>query len=124
MDDEPAIVEVLGLALTENGLKVRIASNGVRALDPVAQWRPDVVLSDWMMPLMDGGALARTLKSAPELAAIPIFITSALHPAGNLPIDEFLQKPFGVSQLLRLIQRHTLRRAAASRCGRVNREGK
>ncbi|WP_213768685.1 response regulator [Caballeronia sp. dw_19] len=112
MDDEPAIVEALELTLMENGLEVRTASNGIRALEQIAQWRPDVVLSDWMMPLMDGSRLVQVLRSTPELADIPIFMTSAVHPAINLPIDEFLQKPFAVSRLLRPIQRHMLRRAA------------
>ncbi len=109
VDDEPAIVEALQLALMEHGLEVRTARNGLRALELIAQWRPDVVLSDWMMPLMDGGALARILRGTHEWAHIPIFMMSALHPADEPPIDEFLQKPFGVAQLIQLIERHTCR---------------
>ncbi|WP_454826748.1 response regulator [Paraburkholderia xenovorans] len=62
MDDEPAIVEALELALTEYGLEVRAAGNGARALESIAQWRPDLVLTDWMMPVMDGVSLSRLLR--------------------------------------------------------------
>ncbi|WP_158340896.1 response regulator [Paraburkholderia xenovorans] len=64
VDDEPAIVEALELALTEYGLEVRAAGNGARALESIAQWRPDLVLTDWMMPVMDGSASLACYGSA------------------------------------------------------------
>jgi CheY-like chemotaxis protein len=106
VDDEPAVLEALQLALAEYGLEVHTAANGARALESLALWRPDVVVSDWMMPVMDGGGLVRELRRAPALADMPVFLMSALQPPGDLPIDGFLHKPFGVLQLLRLIYRH------------------
>ena len=107
VEDEPAILEALQLALVEYGLEVHTAANGARALESLALWRPDVVVSDWMMPVMDGGRLAQELRREPALADMPVFLMSALQPPGDLPIDGFLHKPFGVLQLLRLIYRHT-----------------
>lgn len=107
VDDEPAILEALQLALAEYGLEVHTAANGARALESLALWRPDVVVSDWMMPVMDGDRLVRELRRVPALADMLVFLMSALQPPGDLPIDGFLHKPFGVLQLLRLIYRHT-----------------
>ena len=63
MDDEPAIVEALGLALTEYGMGARAAANGVRALESLTRSRPDIVLSKWMMPLVDGDSHARAFRT-------------------------------------------------------------
>lgn len=107
VDDEPGIVEALGLALSGHGYDVKTAANGTRALEAIDNcWKPDFVLSDWMMPTMDGAALARALRAQPSLAGTTIFLMSALVPDGSLPLDGFLQKPFSMQALLRLIERH------------------
>ncbi|HEY3799549.1 MAG TPA: response regulator [Caulobacteraceae bacterium] len=78
VDDEPDIREIAGLAL---GLDPQIAANlagsGAEALRLVRAARPDVVMLDVMMPEMDGPAVLKALRDAPETASIPVvFITA------------------------------------------------
>lgn len=99
-------------------LEVRTAADRACALGSIARWRPDRILTDWMMPVIDGVSLSRLLRAAPELAGIRVFMMSALQPSGFLPVDEFQQKPFGIARLLRLIEQHTGHRPGGPRLAR------
>ena len=80
VDDEPDIREIAALALgLDPEISVRLAEGGVQALAAVdgEDWRPDAILLDVMMPVMDGPAVLRALREQPRSAAIPIvFITA------------------------------------------------
>ena len=80
VDDEPDIREVASLALgLDPGLSVRLAEGGAQALAAVddADWRPDVIMLDVMMPVMDGPTVLKALREQPSSACIPIvFITA------------------------------------------------
>jgi CheY-like chemotaxis protein len=108
VDDEWAIADWLHSLLTDEGYRVLIAANGKRALELLAEYKPDVLLTDVMMPVMDGPALLGALKSAGSVA-FPIVVMSSLpEPAATQRIDghaAFLRKPFRESELL-----HTLHR--------------
>ena len=78
VDDEGDIREVAAMSLElDPGLEVRTCSSGTEALPAAADWRPDLILLDVMMPGMDGPATFAKLREQPETAAIPVvFITA------------------------------------------------
>jgi CheY-like chemotaxis protein len=102
VDDEPDILTAWRLILIEEGYEVRCASNGIEALRLLDGWRPDIIITDWMMPLMDGGELCRYIKSHPELSRIPALVHTAApadaHEANCY--DVRLQKPTPIKVVL------------------------
>jgi len=80
VDDEADIREIAALALQlDPGIRVRLAESGAAALEAIGAggWRPDVILLDVMMPVMDGPAVLDTLRQHPGSASMPIvFITA------------------------------------------------
>ena len=78
VEDEPALAKVLQMRLEMEGYAVRAAADGAEALDLIAAERPDLVLADLMMPVMDGVELTRKMKADRKLKSIPILILTAL----------------------------------------------
>ncbi|WP_244147138.1 response regulator [Paraburkholderia bryophila] len=74
VDDEPEILAAWRLILEMEGYAVVCASNGVEALARVESCRVDLVVTDWMMPHIDGGELCTRLKRKPEFANVPILV--------------------------------------------------
>ena len=107
VDDEFGTVEVLVAALEDAGYRVLTAANGRRALERLEENKPDLVVSDFMMPLMDGAALVRAIRSDPQFRDIPVIMMSAApETALRKRLDgyeAFLRKPFRVPALLELI---------------------
>jgi len=107
VDDEFGTVEVLVAALEDAGYRVLTAANGRRALERLEENKPDLIVSDFMMPLMDGAALVRALHSNPQFRDIPVIMMSAApETALRKHLDgyeAFLRKPFRVPTLLELI---------------------
>jgi CheY-like chemotaxis protein len=77
VDDEQDILETLQLILEMEGYVVDTASTGQQALEKMSAIVPDLVLSDVMMPVMNGIELLKRLKAHPQYRAIPIIISSA-----------------------------------------------
>jgi CheY-like chemotaxis protein len=107
VDDEFGTVEVLVAALEDAGYRVLTAANGRRALERLEENKPDLVVSDFMMPLMDGAALVAAMRANPEFQDIPIIMMSAAPEAALRKqlegYEAFLRKPFRVAALLELI---------------------
>jgi CheY-like chemotaxis protein len=108
VDDEFGTVEVLVAALEDAGYRVLTAANGRRALERLEENKPDLVVSDFMMPLMDGAALVRAMRSNPTFRDIPVIMMSAApEMALRKHLDDgyeaFLRKPFRIPALLELI---------------------
>jgi len=107
VDDEYGTVEVLVAALEDAGYRVLTAANGRRALERLEENKPDLVVSDFMMPLMDGAALVEAMRSNPEYRDIPVIMMSAApESALRKRLDgyvAFLRKPFRASALLERI---------------------
>jgi CheY-like chemotaxis protein len=109
-DDDDTLRELLVLNLESEGHQVYEAADGARALQLIAEQRPDIVVLDVMMPKFDGLAALRALKGEPLTAHIPIVLVTAR--AGEAEIEEgwaagadyYLTKPFRVEDLLGLIQ--------------------
>jgi two-component system chemotaxis response regulator CheY len=108
VDDELAIADMLRATLEEEGYHVMIGANGREALDLLATDGADLVISDLMMPGLDGQSLYRALKADPRHAAMPIVLMSAVGDAlleKGLAHDGFLTKPFHIDEALRLVER-------------------
>ena len=113
VEDDDAIRELVTEILREDGYQVREASNGVEALEQLERDRPDLIVLDLMMPVMDGWAFVEECRTKPECGDVPIVVTSASH---DLPhtaellrsfgVRTCLSKPFDVDGLLALVERY------------------
>jgi DNA-binding response OmpR family regulator len=105
VEDEEALAKVLKLRLEIEGFAVRSAGDGREALEQIAAERPDIVVCDLMMPVMDGKAFTKAVKSDRKLRSIPILILSALKrqqevdELTKLGADGFVAKPFDSTEL-------------------------
>jgi CheY-like chemotaxis protein len=106
VDDEPYIVSVLSLKFTGQGDEVRTASDGEEAYEAIVGWLPDLVISDFQMPVLSGFEMAVKLKANPATAQIPLLMLTArghrLEPAdlARTNIRCLLAKPFSVREVL------------------------
>ena len=112
VDDDSQITRVLRRSLKLHGYDVQVASDGAVALQVLAEWPPEIVLTDLKMPNVDGLQLCRNLRL---FSQVPIIILSAKGDeaakveALDAGADDYLTKPFGMDELLARI------RAALSR---------
>jgi CheY-like chemotaxis protein len=83
VDDEPEILAAWQAILLDEGYTVCCARNGFEALERLTESVPDLVVTDWMMPLMGGAELCRQLKGHPDLAHVPIIVHSAAPPCAE-----------------------------------------
>src|SRR5690349_1163194 len=119
VDDNDKVLDLLVDLLTEEGYEVSAASDGSRALDLAVSFAPDVVLSDVVMPELDGLELSRKLKDDPRTANIPILLMSRLRRSDDDGLvglyagaDDYLDLPFRNDEVLvkvaRLVERHRI----------------
>jgi CheY-like chemotaxis protein len=81
VDDEPDILFVLELLLRARGYHIVTARNGAEAIEAANAHLPDLVISDWMMPVMDGAQLYRCFQAIPILHGVPfVFMSAAVPP--------------------------------------------
>jgi CheY-like chemotaxis protein len=110
VDDEDDIASTLELALTMEGHEVKIAYNGKEALELLStEPRPQLIISDLMMPVMDGYDLSQEINKVDELRKIPLIITSAGKiDTARIKCDyTFLRKPFSLDELYDSIKKAT-----------------
>jgi len=103
VDDESNIRRLLRQELETEGYRVEEAKDGVSALAAVKKAKPDLIITDVMMPRLDGFDLAAVLKTNPETANIPTVILSIVEDKDRgfrLGIDRYLTKPIDVAELL------------------------
>ncbi|GIF16249.1 response regulator [Actinoplanes teichomyceticus] len=104
VDDEPDLRFLMRRIFTRAGHQVVEAGNGAAALDAVRQARPDLVVTDVMMPVMDGVELIRRLRADPATMTIPILsVSSDWHLAVHA--DAALAKPYERAQLVAAAER-------------------
>ena len=78
VDDDPDFVEAVKVIVESGGYDVRIACDGKEGLEAVAAERPDIIILDVMMPVMDGHKTCAALKGDTETADIPIILLTAV----------------------------------------------
>jgi CheY-like chemotaxis protein len=107
VDDEVGIATLLEDVLQDEGHRVLTASNGRQALERIATERPDLILSDFMMPVMDGAALVSALSASPDLTDIPVILMSSLPEAAIAERCNghaaFLRKPFNIFDVVETV---------------------
>jgi CheY-like chemotaxis protein len=114
VDDEFDVLSAYTMLFEYRGYRVRTAGNGEEALVVAARERPDIVVSDYMMPVMDGAQFCLLWRADPDFRQIPFILCSAglLRRDEVLPYDTFFRKPVPFEQLLaeiaRLIAARTL----------------
>ncbi len=118
VEDEQAIAEMIMASLEIAGYQVKRAANGQIAYQMVMDNAPDLILADWMMPMMTGLELAKKLKQDEACAEIPIILLTAKSDEDDkikgfdAGIDDYVVKPFSPKELLARI-RAVLRRSNA-----------
>jgi two-component system phosphate regulon response regulator PhoB len=122
VEDEPAQREVLAYNLQAEGYTVLQASNGEEALLLIQESKPDLVLLDWMMPLVSGLEVCRRLKMRPETRGIPIIMLSARSEEVDkvrgleTGADDYVIKPYSLVELMARLRAH-LRRVRPTALG-------
>lgn len=114
VEDEVNLLRALETLVIDDGYRVHTAADGQYAMLEVARERPDIIVSDVMMPRMDGPDLVRALLAIPALSGIPVVMTSATALDPAIPVHTFLSNPFSAVCLLEV-----LRSVQEPRYGRV-----
>lgn len=112
-EDEPAIQRVAVAAVASLGYSVLLAHNGAEALEMAQLYRPDLLLSDALMPKMDGREVCRQLKADAKTRAIKVVVMTSAFTANKykseavreFQVDEYLPKPLAFKTLRGLLQR-------------------
>jgi len=110
VDDEIHIVQVVAIKLRNNGFDVKTAGNGADALECVKTEKPDIIVTDFQMPVMTGLEMIENLRSDPETADIPVIMLTARGFAieeekrVELNIADCLSKPFSPREVLMCIE--------------------
>lgn len=106
VDDNAQNVELLQAFLESLPVKLVTASDGIEALEKVAEHNPDLILLDIMMPRMSGFQVCRKLKADPKTRDIQILMVTALNELGDIEqaaecgTDDFVSKPVNKFELL------------------------
>ena len=106
VEDEPAQREILTYNLEAEGFAVRVAENGEEAMLLIAEMLPDLVILDWMMPLMSGIEVCRQIKTNSDTRHIPVIMLSARSEEVDAVrgletgADDYVTKPYSVSELM------------------------
>lgn len=105
VDDEEANLRLLTQWLIPQGYDIELAANGSEALQKARDSRPDLIILDIMMPVMDGFEACRILKEDPETGNIPVILVTALHDRDSrlkglsVYANDFLSKPIDQAEL-------------------------
>lgn len=106
VDDEPRCAALLKRVVERCGLRAEVARDGEGALDMMRARRPDVVLLDMLLPVMDGDEVLATMRADPDLRDVPVIIlTVAGGFADDADYDDpHLRKPLDTVEVERLIR--------------------
>ncbi len=133
VDDDPSLCDQVSAMLQTHGYEVLMAADGAAALAVIQREPPDLVLSDVVMPRLDGLELLTAVRQEPATALLPfVLMTQRPELAGmrhgiNRGADNYLPKPFSASELVAVIERclhrqHVLHEFAEQRLGEMRRD--
>jgi two-component system alkaline phosphatase synthesis response regulator PhoP len=108
VDDEVHLARILQFTLEHAGFDVRTAFDGREALEKAKQERPDLIILDLMLPIIDGYKVCNILKSDEEFKTVPIIILSARDLSREeleepISADLYMEKPFNTNNLIEKI---------------------
>jgi len=109
VEDDADLRDMMAQLLTLEGFNVATVANGREALEYLHDAdRPDVILLDLMMPVMDGWEFRRRQQADPAVSGVPVIVLSALDQAraGDVNAAAFLKKPLDFDRLLTLVRRY------------------
>src|SRR5580692_10667035 len=116
VEDEAPLVTLLRYNLEKEGFQVCEAADGEEALVQIAERKPDVVLLDWMLPLVSGIEVCRQIRRSPASRTLPVIMLTARGEEAdkirglNSGADDYITKPFSPSELIARV-RAVMRRA-------------
>ncbi len=122
VEDESALVEILRYNLEKEGFEVAVAADGEEALAASNERLPDLVILDWMLPLVSGLEICRQVRRKPETRDLPIIMLTARGEEADrvrgleVGADDYVAKPFSPSELIARV-RAVLRRSKPSTSG-------
>jgi CheY-like chemotaxis protein len=112
VEDETAIVELLGIVLAHPHIELHAANNGLDGLALIRRVKPDLVMLDVMLPGMDGWEVYDAIRATPSLRRTPVIIVSVIHEQPERQqafmrsdIDLYVTKPFDALRLRGAITR-------------------
>jgi len=110
VDDEVHIVHVVAIKLRNNGYEPIVAGNGQEAYELAVSENPDIIIADYMMPIMSGLELLEKLRANEQTKDIPFILLTARNFAiddtrqQQLRVSQCITKPFSPKELLRTIE--------------------
>lgn len=120
VDDEIHIVHVVAIKLKSNGFEVITASNGKEAYDIAAEQIPDIIVTDFQMPIMDGMQFVEKLRQLDNTKNIPVIMLTGRSFSiekelkEKLNISDCLGKPFSPRELLKKVEDILFQNAAST----------
>lgn len=107
VEDVPDTLKLVELTLTFKGYRVITATNGQEALKAIEEERPSLIITDILMPRMDGFTLVHRLRVRPETRSLPVIFLSATYVAPEdkefaaaIGVSQFIEKPIDIEELL------------------------
>ena len=119
VDDEPGLREAVKDYLTESGFSVQVASNAREGWELMQQTTPDLVISDIMMPQVDGYQFLKQLRDDARFTALPVIFLTAKGMTGDriqgyqARCDAYLSKPFDPDELVAIVENLLERRVVS-----------
>lgn len=104
VDDEYLIADILGFALEDAGFLVEKASNGRKALEALKEKRVELVITDYMMPVLNGEELVRAIREELQLTDLPVILMSGAQASQGRTrpqlFDAVFDKPFDMDRMI------------------------
>lgn len=116
VEDDTDIRDLATFRLQQSGFEVRLADDGLQALDILASWKPDVVVLDWMLPGLPGPDVCRRLRLLPDMEDVSVLMLTSkaqetdVEAGFRAGVDDYMVKPFSPRELALRVQTLAARR--------------